>query len=110
MDHGKDSLLFREPGCRRKTNASYDSAIIKTATSSSTTSVESVRRRLQPSRHLVVSKEKIREQQAIIISCRRPLRRLPLTPPYKEASFLFLLTSCELKCDRREAVISREEF
>ncbi|GBN25117.1 hypothetical protein AVEN_228894-1 [Araneus ventricosus] len=90
MDNGRDSLQLRRSGRPRNTNASEDRAIIRTATSDPTTSLESIRRHLPPSRHPMVSRETIRRRLADAgISSRRPLRRLPLTPHHRQCRLYF---------------------
>ncbi|GFX26030.1 probable RNA-directed DNA polymerase from transposon X-element [Trichonephila clavipes] len=61
-----------------------DHTITRAATTSSTTSLESVRRRVPPIKHSVVSRETIRRRLANAgIRNRRPLRHLPLTPLHR---------------------------
>ncbi|GBO00948.1 hypothetical protein AVEN_164428-1 [Araneus ventricosus] len=89
MDNGRDSLPLRRSGRPRNANSRDDRAIIKAAMSAPTTSLESIRRHLPPSRHPMVSRETIRRRLADAgISSRRPLRRLPLTPHHRQCRLL----------------------
>ncbi|GFW11649.1 HTH_Tnp_Tc3_2 domain-containing protein [Trichonephila clavipes] len=77
-------------GRHRNTNDREDRAIRRVATSAPTTSLASIQRHLPPSRHPVPSRETIRRRLTEVgLRSRRPLRRLPLTPHYRQCRLDF---------------------
>ncbi|GFX97228.1 transposable element Tc1 transposase [Trichonephila clavipes] len=77
-------------GRPRNTNDREDRAIRRVATSAPTTSLASIQRHLPPSRHPVPSRETIRRRLTeVALRSRRPLRRLPLTPYYRQCRLHF---------------------
>ncbi|GFT08290.1 HTH_Tnp_Tc3_2 domain-containing protein [Trichonephila clavipes] len=77
-------------GRPRNTNDREDRAIRRVATSAPTTSLASIQRHLPPSRHPVPSRETIRRRLTEVgLRSRRPLRRLPLTPHYRQCRLDF---------------------
>lgn len=107
-----EGIVYRRggSGLPRNTNAREDRAIIRAARSAPTTSLESIRRHLPPSRHPVVSRYTIRRRLADAgLRSRRPLRRLPLTPRHRQCRLDF----CRLRAswsvtDWRRVIFSDE--
>ncbi|GFV64198.1 HTH_Tnp_Tc3_2 domain-containing protein [Trichonephila clavipes] len=80
-----EGRVYRRGGSRRPRNINdrEDRAIRRVATSAPTKSLASIQRHLPPSRHPGPSRETIRRRLTEVgLRSRRPLRRLPLTPPH----------------------------
>ncbi|GFX25419.1 HTH_Tnp_Tc3_2 domain-containing protein [Trichonephila clavipes] len=87
-----EGRVYRRGGSERprNTNDREDRAIRRVATSAPTTSLASIQRHLPPSRHPVPSRETIRRRLTEVgLRSRRPLRRLPLTPHYRQCRLDF---------------------
>ncbi|GFW31267.1 transposable element Tc1 transposase [Trichonephila clavipes] len=87
-----EGRMYRRGGSGRprNTNDREDRAIRRVATSAPTTSLASIQRHLPPSRHPVPSRETIRRRLTEVgLRSRRPLRRLPLTPHYRQCRLDF---------------------